>query len=85
MGRRALDWIELPAFVLFVNVGGVDISELFVLFKDTTPPVDFALDTLFPPDDVPAAVERDVLRETREGASEGGFAAIGHDNQEERA
>ena len=85
--RRALDWTEPLAFLLVVKVGGVDVSELFVCFKDTTPPVDFAFDieTLFPPNDVPAATERDVRREKREGASEGGLAAIEHDNQERGA
>jgi hypothetical protein len=59
-------------------VRGVDMSELTVLLIGRPLGVDLVFESLFPPDDVPAAAERDAGRETREGASEEGLRCIGY-------
>lgn len=86
-GADGLRMFVCPAPLVFVPfvIGGVDNSALALPLAATVVVTSQAAPTrdefekslgLIPPDDVPAAADREVVRETREGASDGGLAGM---------
>lgn len=71
----------MGAAKLFLLLGTTVVTPLAVLFVSET--MEYARG-LSPLDDVPAVVERDVDRDTREGASDGGLAGMEKKDWDER-